>query len=124
MIYRFSRQFRSRKISENHRHGSHSFGIGSHSVDPLILNGIIFALVVFVGLSYLLVINQTSVGGFEIKELERANESLKRENRQLELQHADLHSLAAIEQAGKEMNLVATGSIEYLPAVGGVVAVK
>ncbi|MFC1687433.1 hypothetical protein ACFL0L_02545 [Patescibacteria group bacterium] len=98
--------------------------LGSIELDALMLNGIVLAMIIFVGLSYLLVINQTSVGGFEIKELERANEATKQENRQLELTRAELHSLVAIEEASKELNMVAVTDFEYLPSVGSIVAVK
>lgn len=121
---RRSRNFRRSKFFNRQSTTKKPMRLGSIELDALMLNGVALAMIIFAGLSYLLVINQTSVGGFEIKELERANETLKQDNRQLELSRAELHSLVAIEEASKELNMVAVTDFEYLPAVGSIVAVK
>lgn len=88
------------------------------------LNAILLGLIVFAGLSYLLVINQTSVGGYEIEELERTIDQAKREYRQMELTKAELQSLAAIEQAAQRLELVSVSQVRYLPAVGSAFAAR
>lgn len=118
------RNFRRSRFSRCNAKPQQPLKLGSLQLDGLMLNGIMLALIVFVGLSYLLVINQTSVGGFEIKELERANEEMRNQGRQLELVRAEMYSLAAIEEASKDFELVTATNIEYLPAVGSIVAVK
>jgi len=85
---------------------------------------LLLALIVFVGLSYLYYINQTATGGFDIKGMESQIDEIKKENKQLEVSAAEMQSLSNIEAASEDMQMVATTSIEYLPAVGSVVAVK
>ncbi len=84
----------------------------------------LFALIVFVGLSYLYYINQTATGGFDIKGMENQITELSKDNRQLEIKTAEMQSLSIIEEAGNNLEMVATTSIEYLPAVGSAVAVR
>lgn len=90
----------------------------------LTLNIILLVLIVFAGLSYLYYTNQTATGGFEIKGLESSIEELQKNNKKLELTSAELQSLAKIEEAVAGMEMVAVSKIEYLPAVGSVIAVK
>lgn len=85
---------------------------------------LLFILIVFVGLSYLYYINQTATGGFDIKGVENQIEDIKKDNKQLQVRAAEMQSLSNIEAASGEMQMVATTSIEYLPAVGSVVAVR
>ena len=75
-------------------------------------------------MSYLYYINQTATGGFDIKGMETNIEEIKKDNKQLQVKSAEMQSLGKIEKASEDMQMVATTSIEYLPAVGSVVAVK
>ncbi len=88
-------------------------------MDSMTLNVVLIALIVFAGLSYLFVINQTSVGGYQLEELQRNIDKSKREYRQLDLSRAELQSMAAIQEAGSRMQMVAADSVQYLPSVGG-----
>lgn len=90
----------------------------------LTVNVVILALIIFAGISYLLVINQSSVAGIELKSLERNIDEVTRANRQLELRQAELQSLARIKEAGTNMQMVQVTDFQYLPAVGSVVAAK
>lgn len=85
---------------------------------------LLFALIVFVGLSYLYYINQTATGGFDIKGMENKITEIAKDNKQLETKTAEMQSLSLIEEAGQNLEMVATTSIEYLPAVGSAVAVR
>jgi len=85
---------------------------------------LLLTLIIFAGLSYLYYINQTATGGFDIKGVENQIEQMKKDSKQLEVRAAELQSLATIEQANEELEMVATTSIEYLPAVGSAVAVR
>jgi len=88
------------------------------------LNVLLLALIIFVSFSYLYYINQTATGGFDIKGLENQIEVLKKDNKKLEVEAARIQSLSNIEEASQELEMVATTHIEYLPAVGSVVAVR
>ncbi len=88
------------------------------------LRVLLFALILFAGISYLYYINQTATGGFDIKGIENQIEQVRKDNKQLEVKTAELQSLVKIEEANEEMKMVATTSIEYLPAVGSAVAVR
>jgi len=85
---------------------------------------LLLVLIVFVGLSYLYYINQTATGGFDIKGMENQIDEMKKDNKQLQVHTAEMQSLSNIEKASEEMQMVATTSIKYLPAVGSVVAVR
>lgn len=85
---------------------------------------LLFGLILFVSFSYLYYINQTATGGFDIKGIENRIEDIKKENKLLELKSAELQSLVKIEEASQELQMVATTTIEYLPAVGSTIAVR
>lgn len=83
---------------------------------------ILLGVIVFASLSYLFYINQTATGGFDMKGMEGRITELQKENKKLELRVAELQSLSAIETASADMHMVAASNVEYLPAVGAVVA--
>lgn len=88
------------------------------------LSVLLLCVIVFAALSYLFYMNRTATGGFDVKGSELRIAELQRENAQLELQVAELQSLATISAASQQYQMVATTSIQYLPAVGGAVAVR
>ncbi len=88
------------------------------------ISWMLMCLIVFSGIMYLYFINQTATGGFDIKGIENRIEDLSKDNRRLELQTAELQSLTNIEKASAEFEMVATTSIDYLPAVGSTVAIR
>ena len=73
---------------------------------------------------YLYFINQTATGGFDIKGIENRIEELSKNNKRLELKTAELQSLTNIEKASAELDMIATTTIDYLPAVSSTVAVR
>lgn len=81
-------------------------------------------LIAFSGILYLYLINQTATGGFDIKGIETRIEELAKDNKRLELKTAELQSLTNIEKASAKLEMVATTTIDYLPAVGSTVAVR
>ena len=76
------------------------------------------------GFSYLYYINGTATGGFDIKGIENQIAVMSKQNKQLEIKTAEMQSLAIIEQAGQELEMVPSSYIEYLPAVGSAVAAR
>ncbi|MFA6908940.1 MAG: hypothetical protein WC289_03560 [Patescibacteria group bacterium] len=117
-----SHTFRRSHFQERSHTQTRPSRLGSIVFDGLVLNSIMLALIVFTGLSYLFVINQSSVSGFKMEELQRNIETSQRELRQLELSRAQLQSLASIEAAGERLQMVAANDVHFLPAVGTVVA--
>lgn len=107
-----STQFSRRKIWDNLR------------IDHLSINVIFISLIILIGFSYLFAINQTATSGFEIKGLETKIEQIKQDNKKLELLTAELQSLGRIETESQKLEMVTVSKIEYLPAVGSVIAVK
>lgn len=85
---------------------------------------LLLAVIVFAGFSYLFYVNQTATGSFDIKGLETKITELQDANKKLELQTAEMQSLATIEDGIKDLQMVASTKIEYLPAVGAAVAVR
>ena len=93
--------------------------LGQHGINILL-----FALILFVGLSYLYFTNQTATGGFDIKGMENQITEMEKDNRQLEIKTTEMQALQLIENASENLEMVATTSIEYLPAVGSTVAIR
>ena len=93
-------------------------------INLISLNIILISFIIFFGFLYLFAINQSASTGFEIKGLENQIDDFKYVNKKLQLYSAEMQSLSRIEKDTKEMDMVAVTHIEYLPAVGSVVAVK
>lgn len=85
---------------------------------------LLLALIIVVGFSYLYYINGTATGGFDIKGIENQIEETSKQNKHLEIRSAEMQSLAVIEEASQGLEMVPTSYIEYLPAVGSVIAVR
>jgi hypothetical protein len=91
---------------------------------PMTLPVLLLMIVVFTGFAYIFYINRTATGSFEIKALESKITQLQDVNKKLELQTADMQSLSAVEESVKDLQMVAVSRVEYLPAVGAVMAVR
>lgn len=76
------------------------------------------------GIIYLTLINRVATTGFEIKTLEQRVSQLRDENRKLELEAANLQSLAVVQSATESLGLTEVAKIEYLPVTGAAVARK
>lgn len=85
---------------------------------------LLVAVIVVAGFSYIFYVNQTATGGFEIKGFETRITELQEANKKLELQTAEMQSLATIEDGIKDLQMVASTKIQYLPAVAAAVAVR
>lgn len=84
----------------------------------------VFCLIAVLGISYVVVVNTVATGGFALDDLRERVSALQHENRQLELQAAELTSLSRIQASVADMQLVRTDAIEYLDASAGAVAVE
>ncbi|MBI2984649.1 MAG: hypothetical protein HYY50_03425 [Candidatus Kerfeldbacteria bacterium] len=76
------------------------------------------------GLSYVWLTNRTAARGFAIDQLQRQVTALSAANEKLELQAADLRSLAAVALSSQTLNLEPADGFEYLAPTPGPVAVQ
>lgn len=74
---------------------------------------IILVLLVGVGVTYLGLINNTASRGFDVKALEQQVNALKLENKNKELESAELSSLEHIQEKVSGLGLVPTAKAEY-----------
>ncbi|MBU0597715.1 hypothetical protein KKF61_01810 [Patescibacteria group bacterium] len=115
-------------LTKKFRNGSNGF-INEKAIRKIELNTtrlkvLLVVIIIMAGFSYLYYMNQTATGGFDIKGLENNIEELSKQNKQFELRTAELQSLGSIEAASNELEMVATTTIDYLPAIGPAVAVR
>jgi len=86
---------------------------------------LIIGLVIVMGISYLVLTNNVSTLGFELRSLEDRVEQLQVDNEKMEIEAAQVKSLQNIEEKSKELNLVsASGGVKYLEKTGSEVAAK
>lgn len=76
------------------------------------------------GFGYVLLTNSTAAEGFAIKGLQQQVATLQTQNEKLQLQAADIQTLASVERSTASIGLAATDRFETLPATTGAVAVK
>ena len=86
--------------------------------------GILMAVLMVVGFSYLVSVVTISTRGYTMRDLERRIDTLKMENKKLNLQVAEMQSPARIEEWVKTSGMVAAASVQYVSATTGVVAVR
>ncbi len=73
---------------------------------------------------YLGIINTSAVKGYEIKKVEQKIEELKKENKQLQIQEAELNSFYNIKDNIGNLNMVEVDEVVYIDDNEGVVAIK
>lgn len=81
-------------------------------------------LAVAAGFTYVFITNHTADQGFAIKSLENTIAGLQASNQKLQLQAANLRSLATVDQTSVALGLVPTDKFEYLAPTSGAVAVR
>ncbi|MFA5029299.1 MAG: hypothetical protein WC518_00930 [Patescibacteria group bacterium] len=88
------------------------------------LSLVLVALTITIGLTYLFQTNATVADGYKIKGLEDKINSLKEENKKLNLKSIELQSMANISSQVADLNLVTTKDIEIITPVGSAVALR
>lgn len=78
----------------------------------------------FAVFGYVAMTNSTAAKGFELDKLERQLTALQGDNEKLQLQAADLRSLASADQAGQALGLKPTDTFDVMPTTAGAVAVR
>lgn len=73
---------------------------------------------------YLAIINTTAVKGYEVKKVEQEIEQLKKDNKQLQIEEAELNSFYNIRDNVGNLNMVEAKDIVYIDNNDQSVAVK
>ncbi|MFZ2153656.1 MAG: hypothetical protein WAV16_00280 [Candidatus Moraniibacteriota bacterium] len=74
--------------------------------------------------SYLAIINTTAVKGYEVKSVEQKIEELEKENKQLQIQEAELNSFYSIKDNIGNLNMVEVKDVVYIDNNEDAVAIK
>lgn len=72
---------------------------------------------------YLGIINTSAVKGYEIKKVEQEIEELKKENKKLQIQEAELNSFYNIKDNIGNLNMVEVKDVVYIDDNEGTVAI-
>ncbi|MDD3498706.1 MAG: septum formation initiator family protein [Candidatus Moranbacteria bacterium] len=82
----------------------------------------VFGLIICVG--YLGVINISAVKGYEIRKVEKEIEDLRKENKKLQIEAAELNSSYNIENEAQNLNMVKAEDVVYISESGQAVAIR
>ena len=86
--------------------------------------GILMIGLVAVGFSYLVTVVSISTRGYKMRDLERRIDTLKLENKKLNLQVAEMQSPARIAEWVKTSGMIAISNVQYISATTGAVAAR
>lgn len=89
-----------------------------------LLNLIVGSLVLVIGLAYVAEVNRASSKGYQIRDLERAIDTLGVQNEQLEYQVAQKESVDHVTSRLRMLGMVPVETIAYTTARGASVAVN
>ncbi|KKP69060.1 MAG: hypothetical protein UR66_C0002G0117 [Candidatus Moranbacteria bacterium GW2011_GWE1_35_17] len=95
----------------------------NHSGFTKVKMSVVFLCLV-VAMVYLGIINASAVKGYEIKKVEQKIEELKKENKQLQIQEAELNSFYNIKDNIGNLNMVEVKDVVYIDDNEGAVALK
>ena len=91
--------------------GRYQFGSASSKV-------LVVLFILLAGAAYMYFINSTAVKGYEIRQVEKEIESLKKESEGLKIREAELNSLYYIEESSKKVNMLDHHNVSYLEETG------
>lgn len=74
--------------------------------------------------AYLGIINTTAVKGYEVRQVEQKIDELRKENKQLQIQEAELNSFYNIKDNIGNLNMVEVKEVVYIDNNEDTVAVK
>ena len=103
-------------IPRGKRHSTHYFQRGNVSHSTLTIGFAILSLVttVVLGFLYLQQVFGTATHGSTIQSLEHTMLELKEQQKQLELEGAQLRSIQSVEERVEQLNLVSANNVGYL----------
>lgn len=78
----------------------------------------LLAIVIALGVFYILQVNSLATQGYEIKKLEQLLTEMRESNKRLELEATALKSMERIGEEVKQLNMVPSRGVDYLPGQG------
>lgn len=81
-------------------------------------------LCLLVCVAYLGIINTTAVKGYEVRNVEERIEALRKENKQLQIEEAELNSFYNIKDNIGNLNMVETEDVVYIDDNDDAMAIK
>jgi len=81
-------------------------------------------LCLLVCMAYLGIMNTTAVKGYEVRSVEEQIEALRKENRQLQIEEAELNSFYNIKDNIGNLNMVEAEDVVYIDNNDDAVAIK
>lgn len=81
---------------------------------------LIVALLIVCGAVYLYSINSSAVKGYQVRQVEKEIQDLKKQNEDLKIREAELKSLYHVEESSKNMNMGDLKNISYIEETGPV----
>lgn len=86
-------------------------------INPTILT---VALLAVCGAIYVYSINSSAVKGYQVRQVEKEIQDLKKQNEDLKVREAELKSLYHVEESSKNMNMGDLKNISYIEESGPV----
>ena len=86
--------------------------------------GIIFSFLIIFSLAYFWQVTSLSMKGFQIKNLDKQIQQLKKDSQKLELELTVEKSMMNVDERVKGLNLVAVKNVEYLNVISPAVALR
>ncbi|MBI5022925.1 MAG: hypothetical protein HZC05_02035 [Candidatus Magasanikbacteria bacterium] len=86
--------------------------------------GIIFSFLIIFSLAYFWQVTSLSMKGFQIKDLDKQIQQLKKDSQKLELELTAEKSMMNVDERVKGLNLVEVKNVEYLNVASPAVALR
>jgi len=87
-------------------------------------NIILFILIIALGVSYVVCVNDLTVKGFALKEMKSQADYLASENQEIEAKVMATQSYNSLINKVKDLNMVAVEEVDYLTVTNTIVAKK
>lgn len=85
---------------------------------------IIFSFLIIFSLAYFWQVTSLSIKGFQIKDLDKQIQQLKKDSQKMELEITVEKSMMNVDERVKGLNLVAVQNVEYLNVMSPAVALR
>lgn len=85
---------------------------------------IVFSFLIIFSLAYFWQVTSLSIKGFQIKNLDKQIQQLKKDSQKLELEVTAEEAMMNVDERVKGLNLVAVQKVEYLNVISPVVALR
>lgn len=102
------------KFSQFFKRSTEKFQKRQRVVSASNLSVVLGALIVVLGVTYLVQVNRSATKHFTVRALVEKHDALTDQRRQLELQQAELTALTNLEASPVVSQLVASTNVEYL----------